>query len=162
MRRKDALDIFILLARRPHTQCVHRASILAIRSTRLASTASPQKDSSKPLLPTSSATQVPLHVGLDRNPDAVSAISRIPIPKGEKNERFTPSTLTRPLGVRTPPLPGQNTPFDRRSPLRTQNRLPRPRQSHRASPSLPPLVPPSLLPGMVTTTISQWKDVCVE
>ena len=115
MRRKDALDVFVLLARRPHTQCIHRASILAIRATRLASTASPQKSTSKPLLPTSSATQVPLHVGLDRNPDAVSAISRIPIPKGEKNEQFTPSTLTRPLGVRTPPLPGQNTPFDRRS-----------------------------------------------
>jgi mitochondrial ATPase complex subunit ATP10 len=47
---------------------------------------------------------------LDRNPDNRSAISKIPIPKGERGEKFTPSTLSRPLGLPYPPLPGQNAP----------------------------------------------------
>jgi mitochondrial ATPase complex subunit ATP10 len=47
---------------------------------------------------------------LDRNPHNLSAISKIPIPKGERGEKFTPSPLSRPLGLPYPPLPGQNAP----------------------------------------------------
>lgn len=58
---------------------------------------------------------IPLHVGLDRNPENVSAISRIPIPKGARGEEFTPSKLARPLGLQHPPQPGQNSPLDKRT-----------------------------------------------
>jgi ATPase complex subunit ATP10 len=54
-------------------------------------------------------------VGLDRNPENVSAISRIQIPRGVTGEKFTPSVLSRPLGLLNPPRPGQNSPVDRRS-----------------------------------------------
>jgi mitochondrial ATPase complex subunit ATP10 len=47
---------------------------------------------------------------LDRNPANTSAISKIPIPKGERGEKFTPSPLSRPIGLPYPPLPGQNAP----------------------------------------------------
>ena len=52
---------------------------------------------------------------LDRNPENRSAISRIPIPAGERGEKFTPSPLARPLGLPHPPQPGQNSPVDRRT-----------------------------------------------
>lgn len=47
---------------------------------------------------------------LDRNAGNTSAISKIPIPKGERGENFTPSPLSRPIGLPYPPFPGQNTP----------------------------------------------------
>lgn len=47
---------------------------------------------------------------LDRNSSNTSAISKIPIPKGERGEKFTPSPLTRPIGLPYPPRPGQNSP----------------------------------------------------
>lgn len=58
---------------------------------------------------------IPLHVGLDRNPEQLSALSRIPIPKGEKGEVWSPSVLARPLGLQTPPERGQNSPRDLRT-----------------------------------------------
>jgi mitochondrial ATPase complex subunit ATP10 len=60
-------------------------------------------------------SNIPLHVGLDRNPEHLSTFSRIPIPKGERGEKFVPSPLARPLGLPYPPRPGQNTPIDRRT-----------------------------------------------
>ncbi|RMZ79261.1 hypothetical protein DV737_g3539, partial [Chaetothyriales sp. CBS 132003] len=60
------------------------------------------------------AQKIPLHLGIDRNPENRSAISRIPIPRGVKGEEFTPAVLARPLGQPTPPRPGQNSPIDRR------------------------------------------------
>jgi mitochondrial ATPase complex subunit ATP10 len=56
---------------------------------------------------------------LDRNPANTSAISKIPIPKGERGEKFTPSPLSRPLGLPYPPAPGQNAPH---SPLNWRQR----------------------------------------
>lgn len=50
---------------------------------------------------------------LDRNPSNTSTISKIPIPTGERGEKFTPSPLARPLGLPYPPLLGQNTPHSR-------------------------------------------------
>jgi mitochondrial ATPase complex subunit ATP10 len=52
---------------------------------------------------------------LDRNPENRSAISRIPIPAGERGEKFVPQPLARPLGLPHPPQPGQNSPVDRRT-----------------------------------------------
>jgi mitochondrial ATPase complex subunit ATP10 len=47
---------------------------------------------------------------LDRNPSNTSTISKIPIPRGERGEKFTPSPLSRPLGLPYPPQPSQNSP----------------------------------------------------
>lgn len=112
MARVDLVDIFVSLAVRPHSQCLYRAQRLrlAARNLRHASTSN---SPSKPALP--SKPSIPLYVGLDRNPEGLSAISRIPIPKGEKGEKFTPSVLARPLGLTYPPRPGQNTPIDNRT-----------------------------------------------
>ena len=108
------MSLFIALARRPHYQCLHQLHHLPSRCVRNAST----KPSPKLILERTaqeSAKKVPLHVGIDRNPDNVSAISRIPIPKGERGEKFIPSVLARPLGQPYPPKPGQNSPLDKRS-----------------------------------------------
>lgn len=116
MRHKDVLDVFLSLACKPHPLCLRRSRAFISQSVRLASTAAPQKGSRSNDAATSSpAARVPLHVGLDRNTEGVSAISRIPIPKGERGEEFTPSVLARPLGLSYPPQPGQNTPKDNRT-----------------------------------------------
>ena len=108
-RPVDVVDLFVLLARRPHTQCMR--SRPQLQFSRFASTNAPL-----PLDRTVAAgSRIPLHVGLDRNPDAVSAISRIPIPRGDKGEQFTPSVLARPLGLRNPPQTGDNSPLDART-----------------------------------------------
>jgi ATPase complex subunit ATP10 len=52
---------------------------------------------------------------LDRNPENISTISRIPIPAGTPGEKFVPQPLARPLGLPYPPQPGQNSPVDRRT-----------------------------------------------
>jgi mitochondrial ATPase complex subunit ATP10 len=62
-----------------------------------------------------SVAAIPLHVGVDRNPTQKSAISKIPIPKGERGENFTPSVLIVPLGLPYPAEPGQNSPYDERT-----------------------------------------------
>lgn len=54
-------------------------------------------------------------MGLDRNPTHRSAISKIPIPQGIKGEVFTPSPLSRPLGLRSAPQVGENSPLDTRT-----------------------------------------------
>lgn len=106
-RPLEVVDLFVLLARRPHPGCV-RAQRPQVQFTRLAST--------RTSLPTiAEKSGIPLNVGLDRNPDHVSAISRIPIPKGVKGEVFTPSVLSRPLGLRNPPKAGDNSPQDKRT-----------------------------------------------
>lgn len=54
-------------------------------------------------------------MGIDRNPSNTSAISKIPIPRGAKGEKFVPSVLARPLGLKSPPQKGENSPIDPRS-----------------------------------------------
>lgn len=105
MAQRDIYSLFISLALRPHSRCVYRAQKLSRRHA--SSSSIPPSSPPKP--------KIPLHVGLDRNPDALSAISRIPIPRGERGEKFTPSVLSRPLGLQHRPVPGQNSPVDRRS-----------------------------------------------
>ncbi|EXJ85008.1 hypothetical protein A1O3_05683 [Capronia epimyces CBS 606.96] len=117
MSRGEIVQLFVSLAVRPHSRCLYRAQKLSLRNLRHASTST---SPSKPALPSKpgpggSKPTIPLYVGLDRNPEGLSAISRIPIPKGEKGEKFTPSVLARPLGLTYPPRPGQNSPVDRRT-----------------------------------------------
>jgi mitochondrial ATPase complex subunit ATP10 len=107
-----AVDLFVLLARRPHSQCLRswQPQVQLIRPA--------TSDARLPRTPratVASNSGIPLNVGLDRNPDHVSAISRIPIPRGAKGEVFTPSVLARPLGLRNPPRPGDNSPVDKRT-----------------------------------------------
>jgi len=107
MGREDIYSLFISIAVRPHSRCLYQR---CIRHASTANSPLPPKQNPGPKKPS-----IPLHVGLDRNPDALSAISRIPIPRGERGENFIPSVLSRPLGLEHPPLPGQNSPLDRRS-----------------------------------------------
>ncbi len=107
MGREDIYSLFISIAVRPHSRCLYQR---CIRHASTANSPLPPKQNPGPKKPS-----IPLHVGLDRNPDALSAISRIPIPRGERGEKFIPSVLSRPLGLEHPPLPGQNSPLDRRS-----------------------------------------------
>ncbi|EXJ58696.1 hypothetical protein A1O7_06125 [Cladophialophora yegresii CBS 114405] len=117
MPREDVLTLFVTLALRPHRRCIQKLSRSSPRLTRYASTSS----QSKTTLPATQGTEattrpkIPLHVGLDRNPESVSAISRIPIPRGVRGEKFTPQVLARPLGLEHPPRPGQNSPLDSRT-----------------------------------------------
>lgn len=111
-RKPDVLDIFLRLAQRPHSRCAYY-SRPAIQSLRFASTQPPKNQSQD--RPAGPKSGIPIHVGLDRNPEGLSAISRIPIPKGERGEKFTPSVLARPLGLRNPPKPGENSPLDKRT-----------------------------------------------
>lgn len=120
MAGEPVLSVFVSLALRPHSRCLYHAQKLAAPCIRLrhASTSNPPPPATRP--PPSrqsvgSKPSIPLHVGLDRNPDSLSAISRIPIPKGEKGENFTPSVLSHPLGLQHPPRPGQNSPVDHRT-----------------------------------------------
>ncbi|KIV88884.1 hypothetical protein PV10_08516 [Exophiala mesophila] len=133
--RTDLLGLFTSIALRPHSRCLYRGARVSSQFARhvSSSTSSQPKPKSTPKpelkstpkpLPKSdpkptphelAAQKVPIHVGLDRNPDSVSAISRIPIPKGERGEVFTPSVLAYPLGLQHPPAPGQNVPYETRS-----------------------------------------------
>ncbi|KAL6243001.1 Mitochondrial ATPase complex subunit atp10 [Rhinocladiella similis] len=114
MGREEICSLFVALVLRPHSRCIYRSRQTWVRQIRLASSSNtPSTAPTRQELP--KKPNVPLHVGLDRNPDAVSAISRIPIPRGERGEKFTPSVLSRPLGLEHPPLPGQNSPVDTRS-----------------------------------------------
>lgn len=135
MSRDVLLDLFVAAATKPHRQCLHRirtaVTLQRRQAIRFASTtpspnskpdtdpdipsSSPRRRPLPPPTPLAAAAKVPLHVGLDRNPENRSAISRIPIPKGVKGENFTPSVLSHPLGLSYPPRPGQNSPIDRRS-----------------------------------------------
>ena len=116
MGRDDLVGVFVALALRPHSRCTYRSTTKLIRH---ASSTSPSQNKLKPI-PTSPAPKparpvIPLNVGLDRNPENLSAISRIPIPRGITGEVFVPSSLSRPLGLSTAPLPGQNSPIDTRT-----------------------------------------------
>jgi len=123
MAKGTLVDLLLAAASRPHARCSRHAQrqIGQIRSYALAhrkkdspSTPTPPKGAD-PLLAPRKPAQVPLAVGIDRNPENKSAISRIPIPKGVKGEKFVPSPLARPLGLKSPPQPGQNSSVDRRS-----------------------------------------------
>ncbi|KIW32121.1 uncharacterized protein PV07_03691 [Cladophialophora immunda] len=109
MSRRDVLSLFISLTTRPHSRCPFRLQNLSRRASTSNSppTEKARVDIKKPT--------IPLHVGLDRNPENLSAISRIPIPRGVTGEKFTPSVLARPLGLEHPPRPGQNSPVDNRT-----------------------------------------------
>ena len=118
MGREDLVSVFVALALRSHGRCVYRISNSSARQIRHASTST----SNNTVLPPKPGTEakpprpiIPLHLGLDRNPENLSAISRIPIPRGVTGEKFTPSVLSRPLGVEQPPRPGENSPIDSRS-----------------------------------------------
>ncbi|KIX04631.1 uncharacterized protein Z518_05501 [Rhinocladiella mackenziei CBS 650.93] len=120
MAREDLLNFIVSLALRPHGRCLCRASKLSQRGVRHVSTSNSPPSDRKSSLPRKKEFEIekstiPLHVGLDRNPGATSAISKIPIPRGEKGEKFTPSVLSRPLGLPHPPRPGQNSPIDTRT-----------------------------------------------
>ena len=117
MGREDVVGVLVALALRPHSRCIYRlqnpsASLVCHASS---STHTKTKLPPKQAAETTPRPIIPLNVGLDRNPDNVSAISRIPIPRGVTGEKFTPSVLARPLGLETPPRPGQNSPIDTRT-----------------------------------------------
>lgn len=135
----DALFIDLLssVARRPSRHCVHqRLLVCAPSSRRHASSSNPDapkqpsrvSGQNQPSVPSSVSTKpspvptaiapgshVPLRMLLDRNPENRSAISKIPIPAGERGESFTPQPLSRPLGLPYAPQPGQNSPVDLRT-----------------------------------------------
>merc|ERR1712000_580712 len=71
MGREDIYSLFISIAVRPHSRCLYQR---CIRHASTANSPLPPKQNPGPKKPS-----IPLHVGLDRNPDALSAISRIPI-----------------------------------------------------------------------------------
>ena len=114
LTREPLLELLLQVSCRPAARCFH-LPLVQRTSPR------PSLPSSQRYLSTSAAcarpapTKTPTHIGLDRNPQSLSAISRIPIPSGSRSEVFTPSTLARPLGLLHPPLPGQNTPLDTRT-----------------------------------------------
>lgn len=126
MARDLLVDLLLAVAAKPHSKCIrhglnivqHRAYALKHSSkTKISSPASPPPvhSNADPLLTPRKPSQIPLAVGLDRNPHHRSAISQIPIPKGEKGETFIPAVLARPLGLQTPPRSGQNSPVDQRT-----------------------------------------------
>lgn len=117
MAHDDLLNLVVSLALRPHSRCLYRVQKFSPRVVRHASTSNSPVPDKKPmtLLNDLPRPSIPLHVGLDRNPENLSAISRIPIPRGVTGEKFTPSVLGRPLGLEHPPRPGQNSPVDHRS-----------------------------------------------
>lgn len=117
MAREPLLELLLLTIARPHTKCLRKAhkTLGQTRQYALARPGKPSTTSSDPSLKHRSPAEVPLAVGIDRNPRNVSAISQIPIPKGVKDESFVPSVLAKPLGLRSPPRPGENSPQDKRS-----------------------------------------------
>jgi mitochondrial ATPase complex subunit ATP10 len=104
----------MVLARRPHSRCVHKYRT-ALSLCRQHSSIPKVSVSSRDSRTIAAKSGIPLHVGLDRNPENLSAISRIPIPKGQRGEVFVPPKLSRPLGLQYPPQPGQNCPVDLRT-----------------------------------------------
>lgn len=120
-KRDGLLKLLVQLSSRPHPQCLRvrtPTQRFALYSTVPGKKENTSRENGKPIDSSrsgSTTSKIPLHVGLDRNPEALSAISRIPIPKGEKGEKFVPSILARPLGLRHPPRPGQNSPVDNRT-----------------------------------------------
>lgn len=118
MTRDLLVDLLVKAATGPHSRCIRQAKIHLCqqRHYALARPGSPRsKPRADPILGPRKPSEVPLAVGIDRNPDNRSAISRIPIPKGVKGEKFIPSVLERPLGLQTPPQAGQNSPKDTRT-----------------------------------------------
>ena len=117
MKREELLTLFVSLALHPHSQCLRRISAPSSHFVRHASTQNKSSLPPKQGAESESRTRpvVPLHVGLDRNPDNLSAISRIPIPRGVTGEKFTPSVLARPLGLEQPPKQGEHSPLDSRT-----------------------------------------------
>lgn len=117
MAREFLIELLLAAAARPHSRCVHRAqgTALQARSYALAQPGKSRPIKQDPLLGHRKPSEIKLAVGIDRNPENRSAISKIPIPKGVKDEKFIPQPLARPLGLVSPPLPGQNSPIDLRT-----------------------------------------------
>jgi ATPase complex subunit ATP10 len=112
--KEPLLELFIQIYRRPASQCLHSPPFP--QTSPGSRICKPRRHfSSSPFRTNPAPTKTPTHIGLDRNPSSLSAISRLPIPSGSHSEVFTPSTLSRPLGLPHPPLPGQNTPNDSRT-----------------------------------------------
>jgi len=120
------IDLLSAAARRPSRNCLlrQRQSYASKRNVRCASSSPSSNDKGDaktspnkptPIPPKPPGLRVPLHVLLDRNPTQRSAISQIPIPRGVRGEKFTPSPLTRPIGMPFPPERGQNCPKEQRS-----------------------------------------------
>ena len=116
MARELLIELLLAVSARPHAQCARRVT-RSINQTRNYALARPGKPATAPdpLLRDRKPSEVPLAVGIDRNPNNTSAISKIPIPQGVKDEHFVPSVLSRPLGLQSPPQPGQNSTVDRRT-----------------------------------------------
>lgn len=117
MTRELLVELLLTATARPHAKClrkIHKA-LGQTRHYALARPGKPSTASADPLLKNRKPSDVPLAVGIDRNPKNLSAISQIPIPKGVKDENFVPSVLAIPLGLRSPPRPGENSPEDKRS-----------------------------------------------
>lgn len=118
MSRDLLVDLLVRAAARPHSRCLRQAAP-SICQHRYYALARPGTSKAKPPpgppLEPKRPPKIPLAVGIDRNPDNKSAISRIPIPKGVKGEKFVPSILERPLGLQIPPQAGQNSPKDTRT-----------------------------------------------
>ena len=107
-------DLLSIAACRPSRRCTYH-KLLRTPTRRYASSRSTTTPPSPTGLPPAPGSHVPLRMLLDRNPENRSAISKIPIPKGERGEKFTPQPLARPLGLPHPPQPGQNSPVDNRT-----------------------------------------------
>ena len=118
MTRELLIELLLVASARSHPRCTRTVDI-ALGQRRRYALAQPGKSSKSttkdPLLGPRRPSEIPLAVGIDRNPGNKSAISKIPIPKGVKDEKFVPSVLARPLGLRSPPTPGQNSPVDKRT-----------------------------------------------
>lgn len=118
MTREFLVDLLLTAAARPHPKCVRQLQRAAFqrRQYALAQPGKPSKSIKQdPLLGPRRPSEIKLAVGIDRNPENRSAISKIPIPKGVKDEKFIPQALSRPLGLISPPRPGQNSPIDQRT-----------------------------------------------
>src|SRR5436305_6023844 len=128
--RGQLIELLCTAAQRPSHHCIYHNSLRTSRRCYASATPTPDKTSNPstpssskpPLLPTAGGpgshipgSHIPMRMLLDRNPENRSAISRIPIPSGERGEKFVPQPLARPLGLPYPPEPGQNSPIDRRT-----------------------------------------------
>src|SRR5579859_3889291 len=106
------LDLLCAALRQPSRQCVYQTLALTSRRRHASSSSSPPPPPPPPSSSSSSSpppdkppalpgalaaaataaagAQIPMRMLLDRNPENVSTISRIPIPAGTRGEKFVP------------------------------------------------------------------------
>lgn len=123
MQREPLIELLLLVASRPSPRCLHQSQraiqqtrsyisssrLCAVKSATTGPPPSPSKLEKDPLLRPRKAAEIPVVSG-DR-----TTISRIPVPKRDGDENFVPAVLSRPLGLRSPPEAGENSPVDRRT-----------------------------------------------